>query len=251
MTCGLTACAITTCCLRGFPLLVFSVSIGYITKSCLAMYVLPCKSGFSKEMSSSQDFDWQNILIDENCFEQGDDVESSIDSSYMEEGSTSVSWKRRTTSGTRTPCQGLTGENVASHLQKYRIYRNRMRYSSSAIGAAAMPAVDAATEQLFSRNHIPRPFLSTMPGQQPYMQIIAPPYPQHQWQMEATPAASQQQQYYHQSKIRHFMSPLDLTQANGGFLPLEQCSHKMLLHCQISMEMICSLSLEEEEKGGF
>ncbi|KAK8933669.1 TPR repeat-containing thioredoxin TDX [Platanthera zijinensis] len=38
-------------------------------------------------MSSSGDLDWQNILIDENGLEQGDDVDSSSDSSYMEEGS--------------------------------------------------------------------------------------------------------------------------------------------------------------------
>ncbi|KAK8928944.1 Two-component response regulator ARR1 [Platanthera zijinensis] len=95
--------------------------------------------------------------------------------------------------------QGLTRENVASHLQKYRLYLKRMQgLSSSSAVLPMMSAADAATEQLFASNyHIPRPFLGRAlnnngQGQQPYMQFIAPPLlPQHH----------QQQQFYHQRHL--------------------------------------------------
>ncbi|KAI4381565.1 hypothetical protein MLD38_007626 [Melastoma candidum] len=52
---------------------------------------------------------------------------------------------------------GLTRENVASHLQKYRLYLKRMQGLSS--GAGCGPVTDAATEHLFASSPVPPHFL--------------------------------------------------------------------------------------------
>lgn len=113
--------------------------------------------------------------------------------------------------------EGLTRENVASHLQKYRLYLKRMQGLSSSSAGAPMSAADAATEQLFASNPIPHHFLGrslTGPVQQPYMQFVAPPLLQHHQQMAAAAAAAaaaQQQQFYHPRHLGHFgsSSPTD------------------------------------------
>lgn len=96
--------------------------------------------------------------------------------------------------------EGLTRENVASHLQKYRLYLKRMQgLSSSSAGIAPMSAADAATEQLFAGNPATRPFLgrgSVGQGQNPYIQFMAPPLLQHH-----------QQQFYHQRHLGPFGPP--------------------------------------------
>lgn len=105
---------------------------------------------------------------------------------------------------------GLTRENVASHLQKYRLYLKRMQGLSSSTAGPPMPmsAADAATEQLFASNPIPHPLLGRGApglGQESFMQFMAPPLLQHHQQMVA--AAAAQQQYYHQRQMGHFGSP--------------------------------------------
>ncbi|KAG0481033.1 hypothetical protein HPP92_011891 [Vanilla planifolia] len=112
---------------------------------------------------------------------------------------------------------GLTRENVASHLQKYRLYLKRMQGLGSSTGVAcpsgSMSAADAATEQLFASNPISHPFLSRSPsgpGQEtflPFMSPAAAASPQI-----AAAAAVAQQQYYHQRQMGHFGSPT----ANSG-----------------------------------
>ncbi|KAG0497390.1 hypothetical protein HPP92_002081 [Vanilla planifolia] len=114
---------------------------------------------------------------------------------------------------------GLTRENVASHLQKYRLYLKRMQgLSCSAVGASGVAATpgsilvgDVATEQLFAGNPIPYQFLGrgfSGAGQEPLMQFIGPPSLQH-----PPMAAAVQQQYYHQRHMERFGSPM----VGGGF----------------------------------
>ncbi|PKA67215.1 Two-component response regulator ARR1 [Apostasia shenzhenica] len=113
--------------------------------------------------------------------------------------------------------EGLTRENVASHLQKYRLYLKRMQgLSSSGAGGQTGPmsAADAATEQLFASNPIPHPLLvrgASGHGQEPFMQFMTPPSMQHHPQMAV--AAAAQQQYYHR-QMGHFGSPMA---AGGGY----------------------------------
>lgn len=113
---------------------------------------------------------------------------------------------------------GLTRENVASHLQKYRLYLKRMQglSSSASTSPGPMSAADAATEQLFASNPIPHPFLArgtSGPGQDPFMQFMAPPMLQHHQQMAAA-AAVAQQQFYHQRQMGHFGLPMT---TGGGY----------------------------------
>lgn len=60
---------------------------------------------------------------------------------------------------------GLTRENVASHLQKYRLYLKRMQGITSNGGGANSPAalsasgMDAATDHLFASSPVPPHFL--------------------------------------------------------------------------------------------
>ncbi|KAL0910693.1 hypothetical protein M5K25_018772 [Dendrobium thyrsiflorum] len=107
---------------------------------------------------------------------------------------------------------GLTRENVASHLQKYRLYLKRMQGLSSAGPPCPMSAADAATEQLFASTPIHNPFLArgaSGPGQESFIQFMAPPLLQHHQHIAAA-AALAQQQFYHQRQ--HFGSPM----ATGG-----------------------------------
>ena len=74
--------------------------------------------------------------------------------------------------------EGLTRENVASHLQKYRLYLKRMQGISGGGGA-----VDAATDRLFASAPLPRHLLARAP---PYVPVLQP---HHQ-------IAAAQQQFY-------------------------------------------------------
>ncbi|KAL9676305.1 hypothetical protein QQ045_004519 [Rhodiola kirilowii] len=58
---------------------------------------------------------------------------------------------------------GLTRENVASHLQKYRLYLKRMP------NGAGFPSSDPATDHLLSR------LIFLHPGQDHCMPFVAPP----------------------------------------------------------------------------
>ncbi|KAL6988077.1 Transcription factor mybc1 [Sarracenia purpurea var. burkii] len=122
---------------------------------------------------------------------------------------------------------GLTRENVASHLQKYRLYLKRMQGLSAGGGGGGagsgglIPGVDPATDHLFSSSPIPANFLH--PGRPnsdpflPYVPVAALPQHHHQHQMAAVAAAAavaghpqlQPPQY---RQMGHFVS-----QPNGQF----------------------------------
>ncbi|CAH9062274.1 unnamed protein product [Cuscuta europaea] len=54
---------------------------------------------------------------------------------------------------------GLTRENVASHLQKYRLYLKRMQNLSNG-GSTSTAGVDSATDHLFASSPVPAHFLN-------------------------------------------------------------------------------------------
>ncbi|KAE9588668.1 putative transcription factor MYB-HB-like family [Lupinus albus] len=104
---------------------------------------------------------------------------------------------------------GLTRENVASHLQKYRLYLKRMQGLSGG-GSGGGGGVDAATDHLFASSPVPPHFLQ--PGRsnsEHFMPFVQMPALQHHHQMAAA-AAVQQPQYHRQ--VGHFGS-----QSNGHF----------------------------------
>ncbi|XP_010938840.1 transcription factor MYBC1 [Elaeis guineensis] len=109
---------------------------------------------------------------------------------------------------------GLTRENVASHLQKYRLYLKRMQGLSSSGGGAGggaggpISAADAATDQLFASSSVPHHFLGRGPGPEPYMPFVPVAALQHHQQITAAMQQQhQQQQYYQQRHMGHFGSP--------------------------------------------
>ncbi|XP_052173436.1 transcription factor MYBC1-like [Diospyros lotus] len=92
---------------------------------------------------------------------------------------------------------GLTRENVASHLQKYRLYLKRMQGISTGGGAngaaggaggALAPGGDPATDHLFASSPVPPHFL-------PYVPVAAL---QHHPQMAAVAGHPQLQSPYRQ-----------------------------------------------------
>ncbi|CAL9046183.1 transcription factor MYBC1 [Musa acuminata AAA Group] len=108
---------------------------------------------------------------------------------------------------------GLTRENVASHLQKYRLYLKRMQGLSTS-GGGPISAADAATDQLFASAPVPHQFLSRGPaaGPEPFLPYVPTAALQHQQQITAAMQQQQhQQQYYHQRHLGHFGS------STGGF----------------------------------
>uniref|UniRef100_A0A1D1YWA1 Two-component response regulator ARR1 n=1 Tax=Anthurium amnicola TaxID=1678845 RepID=A0A1D1YWA1_9ARAE len=123
--------------------------------------------------------------------------------------------------------EGLTRENVASHLQKYRLYLKRMQGLSSGAPGAGGPVspADAATDHLFASAPVPHHFLGRGPpsasvvhgggggGSDQFMPFVPVAALQHHPQMVAAAAAhQQQQQYYHQRHMGHMGSP-----PGGGF----------------------------------
>ncbi|WOL15784.1 hypothetical protein Cni_G24565 [Canna indica] len=117
---------------------------------------------------------------------------------------------------------GLTRENVASHLQKYRLYLKRMQglggSGGAGGGAGPISAADAATDQLFASAPVPHHFLNRGPvagpgGAEPFLPYMPVTALQHHQQITAAMQQQQQQQYYHQRHMGHFGSP----PGSGGF----------------------------------
>ncbi|KAI4300920.1 hypothetical protein L6164_034246 [Bauhinia variegata] len=120
---------------------------------------------------------------------------------------------------------GLTRENVASHLQKYRLYLKRMQGlsggsggGSGGAGGGLAASADPATEHLFASSPVPPHFLHpARPNSDhflPYVQVPALQHHHHQQQMAAAAAVAahpQLQPQYHR-QVGHFGSP-----PNGHF----------------------------------
>lgn len=121
---------------------------------------------------------------------------------------------------------GLTRENVASHLQKYRLYLKRMQGVSaggggggpgSGGGGLSSASADPATDHLFASSPVPPHFLH--PGRPnsdhflPFVPVAALQHHHHQHQMVAAAVAAhpQLQPQYHR-QVGHFGSP-----PNGQF----------------------------------
>ncbi|CAL5420532.1 unnamed protein product [Camellia sinensis] len=110
---------------------------------------------------------------------------------------------------------GLTRENVASHLQKYRLYLKRMQGISAGGGGGGGGGSDPATDHLFASSPVPPHFLH--PGRsnsEHFLPFVPVSALQHHHQMAAAAVAvgghSQlQNQYRH---MGHFGS-----QPNGQF----------------------------------
>lgn len=103
---------------------------------------------------------------------------------------------------------GLTRENVASHLQKYRLYLKRMQgISSAGPGGASGAVADPATDHLFASSPVPAHFLhpAARPNSDHFLPFV-PALHHHQQQQQMAAAA----QYHRQ--VGHFGSP-----PNGHF----------------------------------
>ncbi|CAN1130637.1 Transcription factor MYBC1 [Linum perenne] len=102
---------------------------------------------------------------------------------------------------------GLTRENVASHLQKYRLYLKRMQgLSSSGGGVNGAGGVDAATDHLFASQPVPAHFLHPAVGR-----------PDSDHFFPFVPVSALQHHHHHQQQMAaaamgHFGSP-----PNGQF----------------------------------
>ncbi|GMH20222.1 hypothetical protein Nepgr_022063 [Nepenthes gracilis] len=112
---------------------------------------------------------------------------------------------------------GLTRENVASHLQKYRLYLKRMQGinhggSAAASGGGSASSGDPATDHLFASSPVPPHFLHHAGGRSnsehfmPYMPPVAAVAAVHQQQM-ATAGGHMQPQYHHHRQMGQFGSP--------------------------------------------
>ncbi|XP_071723723.1 transcription factor MYBC1 isoform X2 [Rutidosis leptorrhynchoides] len=114
---------------------------------------------------------------------------------------------------------GLTRENVASHLQKYRLYLKRMQGLSSGSGGGvgngspggglASASSDSATDHLFASQPVPAHFLHPRPNSDHFMPFVpmAAALQQHHHQQQIAAAVAQRQ-------MAHFGSP---TNGGGGF----------------------------------
>lgn len=115
---------------------------------------------------------------------------------------------------------GLTRENVASHLQKYRLYLKRMQGLSGGGGGGGnggLASADPATDHLFASSPVPPHFLH--PGRPnsdhflPFVPVAAlQQHHHHHQQMAAVGHPQLQQQYHHHRQVGHFGSP-----PNGQF----------------------------------
>lgn len=129
--------------------------------------------------------------------------------------------------------EGLTRENVASHLQKYRLYLKRMQGISSG-GVGSHASVSHSDEQLFASGPIPHHFLSQRPapvgggcgggggGPDPFMPFVqvSALHQHHHHQMAAAAVAAhhQQQQFYHHRHIGSVGSTPNF-EHHGSLLP--------------------------------
>lgn len=159
---------------------------------------------------------------------------------------------------------GLTRENVASHLQKYRLYLKRMQGLSSGGGAGGggISAADAAADHLFASAPVPHHFLHRGGGGGP------PPAPaggvggehflpfvpvaalqHHHQQMAAAVAAAHQQQQF-QRQLGHFGSPPG-GQFDHGFLARQQpAMHRMVGAAMPVSAPTGPAYIEDLESGG-
>ncbi|KAL9673712.1 hypothetical protein QQ045_029973 [Rhodiola kirilowii] len=119
---------------------------------------------------------------------------------------------------------GLTRENVASHLQKYRLYLKRMQGHSNGGGLASS---DPAIDHLFASSPVPAHFLHPgRPGQDHFVPFVAPP-------QAARPIwvthPQLQQQFHQQRQLGHFGSPPDNGQFEHSFMArqAQQSVHRM------------------------
>ncbi|CAI9761193.1 unnamed protein product [Fraxinus pennsylvanica] len=108
---------------------------------------------------------------------------------------------------------GLTRENVASHLQKYRLYLRRMQIMSSngsAVGnngPAALSAlgVDPAPDRLFASSPVPEHFLNpNRPNSDHFMPFVPVASMHHHHPMPAVGAGSGPELHHHPQQFRHF-----------------------------------------------
>ncbi|KAF8043698.1 hypothetical protein BT93_A1878 [Corymbia citriodora subsp. variegata] len=114
---------------------------------------------------------------------------------------------------------GLTRENVASHLQKYRLYLRRMQGLSGGGGGGS--SADAATERLFASAPVPPHFLH--PGRPSSDHFLALQHHQHLAAAEAAAAAAHTQ---YRRQMGHFGLP-----PNGQFEhPLLQSRQGQIAH---------------------
>ncbi|XP_058078698.1 transcription factor MYBC1-like [Magnolia sinica] len=136
---------------------------------------------------------------------------------------------------------GLTRENVASHLQKYRLYLKRMQGLSGAgggVGGGPVSAADAAADHLFASAPVPHHFLRAPGGPPPpppgdhFLPYVPVTALQHHHQMAAAAAAAaaaaQQQQYQHQRHMGHFGSPPGGQFEHGFLTRQQQAVHRMV-----------------------
>ncbi|KAH0972845.1 hypothetical protein GBA52_025001 [Prunus armeniaca] len=126
---------------------------------------------------------------------------------------------------------GLTRENVASHLQKYRLYLKRMQGLSGGGsggggggGGGLAASADPATDHLFASSPVPAHFLHPHPGGRPNSEHFMPFVPvalqqhhhqqqqQQQQQMAAAAAAAVAAHPQYHRQVGHFGSP-----PNGQF----------------------------------
>ncbi|KAK1397423.1 Transcription factor lux [Heracleum sosnowskyi] len=98
---------------------------------------------------------------------------------------------------------GLTRENVASHLQKYRLYLKRMQGNSGGGGSG----LDSATDHLFASSPVPAQFFHPVRGNSEQFSPFVPVAALQQQQMAVAVAGHSQ---YRQ--MGHFGSP-----PNGQF----------------------------------
>ncbi|CAN1753439.1 Transcription factor MYBC1 [Linum perenne] len=119
---------------------------------------------------------------------------------------------------------GLTRENVASHLQKYRLYLKRMQGLSSSGGGVngaggGTGGLNAATDHLFASQPLPAHFLHPAAGRPnsdhflPFVPVSAlQHHHHHQQQMAAAAVGHPQLQGQYHRQMGHLGSP-----PNGQF----------------------------------
>lgn len=126
---------------------------------------------------------------------------------------------------------GLTRENVASHLQKYRLYLKRMQGISSGGGGGGtgggLSAADPATDHLFASGPVPAHFLH--PGRPnsdhflPFVPVPALQQPTHHHPQMVAAHQPMPPQYHHR-QVAHFGSPPN-GQFEHPFIARQQSQH--------------------------